>query len=52
MRGDSLWEQEQFFIELGKLRSVFGKQLAVLGYLYGVDIEEGLASILPPEAKS
>lgn len=48
MRGGSMWEQEQFFIELGKLRSVFGQQLAVLGYLYGVDIEESLASILPP----
>lgn len=50
MRGDRTWEQEQFFIELGKLRSVFGQQLAVLGYLYGVDIEESLATILPPEA--
>lgn len=51
MRGDSVWEQEQFFIELGKLRSVFGQQLAILGYLYGVDIEESLATILPPEAE-
>jgi hypothetical protein len=51
MRGDHMWEQEQFFIELGKLRSVFGQQLAVLGYLYGVDIEESLATILPPEAE-
>jgi hypothetical protein len=50
MRGGHIWEQEQFFIELGKLRSVFGQQLAVLGYLYGVDIEESLATILPPEA--
>lgn len=49
MRGDAMWEQEQFFIELGKLRAVFGQQLAVLGYLYGVDIEASLASILPPE---
>jgi len=52
MRHDSMWEHEQFFIELGKLRSVFGQQLAVLGYLYGVDIEESLASILPPTADS
>jgi hypothetical protein len=51
MRGNSVWEQEQFFVELGKLRSVFGQQLAVLGYLYGIDIEPELASILPPEAK-
>ncbi|MGY2990324.1 hypothetical protein ACVI1K_007671 [Bradyrhizobium sp. USDA 4508] len=49
MRGDHMWEQEQFFIELGKLRAVFGQQLALLGYLYGVDIEENLAAILPPE---
>lgn len=51
MRGDHMWEQEQFFVELGKLRSVFGQQLAILGYLYGVDIEESLATILPPEAE-
>ena len=51
MRGDPRHRNtEQFFIELGKLRSVFGQQLAVLGYLYGVDIEESLAVILPPEA--
>jgi hypothetical protein len=49
MRADGMWEQEQFFIELGKLRSVFGQQLAVLGYLYGIDIEESLTTILPPE---
>ncbi len=47
---DGLWQQEQFLVELGKLRSIFGQQLSVLGYLYGVDIEESLASILPPEA--
>ncbi len=51
MRGDHMWEQEQFFIELGKLRAVFGQQLAVLGYLYSVDIEEDLTAILPPEAE-
>jgi hypothetical protein len=50
MHGSHIWEQEQFFIELGKLRAVFGQQLAVLGYLYGVDIEESLAAILPPRA--
>lgn len=41
-------ERDSAFIELGKLRAIFGQQVAVLGYLYGVDIEEGLASILPP----
>jgi len=45
------YQQEEFFIGLGKLRSIFGQQLAMLGYLYGVDIEESLATILPPEAK-
>jgi hypothetical protein len=44
------YQQEEFFVGLGKLRATFGQQLAVLGYLYGVDIEESLASILPPEA--
>lgn len=43
------YQQETFLLELGKLRSVFGRQLATLGYLYGVDIEEQLASILPPD---
>jgi uncharacterized protein DUF6650 len=48
MGGENIWEAEQFFIELGKLRSIFGQQLTVLGYLYRIDIEESLASILPP----
>lgn len=47
-----MWEQEEFFTELGKLRAVFGQQLAVLGFLYGIEIEEELASILPPESAS
>lgn len=46
-----MWEQEEFFTELGKLRAVVGQQLVVLGFLYGVEIEEELASILPPESK-
>jgi hypothetical protein len=49
-REHGMWEHEEFFIELGKLRSVFGQQLALLGYLYGIDIEASLASILPPQA--
>jgi hypothetical protein len=51
MMRETGYQQEEFFIGLGKLRSIFGQQLAVLGYLYGVDIEENLATILPPEAK-
>jgi hypothetical protein len=50
MMRDTGYQQEEFFVGLGKLRSVFGQQLAVLGYLYGVDIEADLASILPPES--
>jgi hypothetical protein len=42
------FQQEEFLIGLGKLRSVFGQQIALLGYLYGIDIEEQLASTLPP----
>jgi hypothetical protein len=41
------WQQEEFLIGLGKLRSAFGQQLALLGYLYGVDIEKQLET-LPP----
>lgn len=44
-----IMQQEEFLIELGKLRATFGQQLATLGYLYGIDIEAGLASILPPD---
>ncbi|QQO34962.1 hypothetical protein JJC00_04475 [Bradyrhizobium diazoefficiens] len=43
-----LYQQEEFLLGLGKLRSVFGQQVALLGYLYGIDIEEQLASTLPP----
>ena len=49
LRLDGMWEQEEFFIGLGRLRSIFGQQLAILGYLYGIDIEEQLAAILPPD---
>ncbi len=43
-----LWQMEEFLLGLGKLRSVFGQQVALLGYLYGIDIEEQLAATLPP----
>jgi hypothetical protein len=43
-----IWEAEKFFTALGTLRAIFGQQLATLGFLYGVDIEEPLSSILPP----
>jgi hypothetical protein len=47
-----IWEQEEFFIGLGKLRQAFGQQIATLGYLYRIDIEAELASILPPDVKA
>jgi hypothetical protein len=43
---------ENFFVALGKLRGVFGQQLAHLAYLYEIDLEEQLAAILPPEPRS
>jgi hypothetical protein len=50
MMHDTGYQQEEFFVGLGKLRATFGQQLALLGYLYGVDIEESLATILPPKS--
>jgi hypothetical protein len=44
--------EDNFFAALGKLRGIFGQQLADIAYLYRVDLEEQLASILPPEPKS
>jgi uncharacterized protein DUF6650 len=44
--------EDNFFIALGKLRGVFGHQLALLGYLYRIDLEKDLASILPPAPRS
>jgi hypothetical protein len=48
MMRETGYQQEEFFVGLGKLRAPFGQQLAILGYLYGIDIEEQLAAILPP----
>jgi hypothetical protein len=44
--------EDNFYAALGKLRGVFGQQLAVIAYLYRIDLEHQLASILPPEPKS
>jgi hypothetical protein len=44
--------EDNFFAALGKLRGIFGQQLADIAYLYRIDLEEQLASILPPEPKS
>ena len=42
------WQGETFLIALGTLRATFGQQIALLAHLYQVDLEEHLASILPP----
>jgi hypothetical protein len=41
-KGDPGW-----LVALGELRGVFGSQLATLADIYGLDIEDELASILP-----
>ena len=51
MLGRQAREEDNFFAALGKLRGVFGQQIAALAYLYRVEVEEQLASILPPEPK-
>jgi len=44
--------EDAYIAALAKLRTTFGQQLTVLAYLYQIDIEKGLASILPPEPKN
>jgi hypothetical protein len=48
---DSLKKQmyNQWLIDLGRLRGVFGYQCVLLAVKFGVDIEPQLASIVPPE---
>jgi hypothetical protein len=48
MMRDGRYQDEEFFVGLGKLRAVFGQQIATLAVLYGVDVEAQLGSILPP----
>ena len=48
LRERGISQTEEFFVGLGKMRAVIGQQLGILAYLYGVDIEEQLATILPP----
>jgi len=40
-----------FLTSLGKLRSLFGVNIAYLAIEYGIDIEGELASIVPPQFK-
>lgn len=41
-------EPDRFSLELGKLRSLVGLHLALIAGHYGIEIEDGLAQILPP----
>jgi hypothetical protein len=36
-------------IDLGRLRALFGVQITFLAFTYQIDLEEDLASIIPPE---
>ncbi len=40
-----------FLVDLGRLRTIFGYQIAQLSVMYGIDIKGELAKILPPEYK-
>jgi len=36
-------------VDLGRLRALFGVQIAFLAFTYHIDLEEDLASIIPPQ---
>lgn len=36
-------------VDLGRLRALFGLQIAFLAFVYQIDLEEELASIIPPQ---
>lgn len=36
-------------VDLGRLRALFGVQITFLAFTYQIDLEEDLASIIPPE---
>jgi hypothetical protein len=41
-----------FMVELGRLRTLFGLQIAYLAIEYGIDVEDELAGIIPPELRA
>lgn len=43
---------DQFSLALGELRSLVGMHLAVIADQYGIEIEDDLAQILPPDIAS
>lgn len=46
--GNRAYADPVFFRALGEMRGVIGIHVALLAVRYGLDVEEGLASILPP----
>lgn len=40
-----------FMVKLGRLRTLFGLQVAYLAIEYGLDVEHELAAIIPPELR-
>jgi hypothetical protein len=38
-------------VQLGRLRTLFGLQIAYLAIEYGIDVEDDLAAIIPPELR-
>lgn len=40
-----------FMVQLGRLRTLFGLQIAYLAIEYGIDVEDDLATIIPPELR-
>ena len=45
---DSFTDEAEYFMALGKLRGLFGIQIARLSAAYGIDLGDELAYILPP----
>jgi hypothetical protein len=41
---------DPFSLALGELRSLVGVHLAMIAGQYGIEVEPGLAQILPPDA--
>lgn len=48
-RSRQRYGHHDFSVDLGRLRALFGLQIAFLAIQYGIDLEEDLASIIPPE---
>lgn len=45
------WRSWEFFDALGQMRGIFGVHLAIVAARYSLDVQEGLAGILPSETQ-